>query len=192
MALDILFVTDTLTLAVQAAAVAAEEGAKSKSLLEDTNLWVLIGFLIVVGIAVSQGVPGMINKALGARATGVRNQLDEARSTREEAQRLLADYQKRQREAEDEAKAIIDQAKADAKALKADALAAASEQKTRRLSAVKDRIARAEAQAIAEFKGKTTDLAVAAAREIIGERVDEKAQAALLDRSINDLRGHLN
>ncbi|MEM6650804.1 MAG: F0F1 ATP synthase subunit B, partial [Pseudomonadota bacterium] len=144
------------------------------------------------GILLWQNVPKLIGGMLSKRADDVRTQLDEARTLREEAQRLLADYQKRQREAEDEAKSIIDQAKEDAKIMANDARTKLDEQLTRRRKAVEERIARAEAQAIAEMQGQTADLAIAAAREIITGRVDDRAQAALLDKSIADIRGKLN
>ena len=185
---------DIASLDTYTAADASYEGGAdySKPLIEDTNLWVLVAFLIVMGIALWAGVPKIVAGMLQKRAHEVRTQLDEAKSIKEEAQRLLADYQKRQREAEDEAKSIIEQAKADAKILSQEARAKLDEQLARRKKAAEDRIARAEAQAIAEMRSKTADLAVAAAREIISGRVDDKAQSALIDKSIADVRGRLN
>lgn len=170
----------------------AAESYEDKSLTQDTNFWVLIAFLIVVGIFLWQGVPGLISGFFKSRADTVRNQLDEARTIREEAQRMLADFQKRQREAEDEAVGIIEQAKRDAKLMEQDAQRKLEETVERRRIAAEDRIKRAEAQAIADIRGKTADLAVAAAREIISGRVDDNAQTALIDRSIDDIRGRLN
>lgn len=188
-----LYTLDTSTLAEGTESDGgAADYAKSKPLIEDTNLWVLLSFLIVIGIAMYAGVPRMISGALTKRAGDVRTQLDEAKSIKEEAQRLLADYQKRQRAAEDEAKGIIEQAKADAKIMTQEARAKLDEQLTRRKKAAEDRIARAEAQAISEMRGKTADLAVAAAREIIAGRVDAKSQGALIDKAIADVRGRLN
>jgi F-type H+-transporting ATPase subunit b len=160
--------------------------------LEDTNLWVLVGFLIVIGILISQGVGKKIGGFLSGRARLIEEQLDDARNMREEAQRLLADYQKRQREAEGEAEDIITRAREDAKAMSLESRRKIEEQTTRRTQAAHDRIARAEAQALAEVRAQTADLAVDAAREIVKARTDGSAQKALLDRSIADLRGKLN
>ena len=154
---------------------------------EDTNLWVLVAFVVVIALLLRQGVAKRVTGALDARATGIRSQLDEARGLREEAQSLLADYQKRQREAEDEAASIIDQAKADAKALTAEANRKAEESLRRRSRAAEDRIARAEAQAVAEVRGQAAHLSVAAARTIIAERTGPEAQAALTDRAISEV-----
>ena len=159
---------------------------------QDTNLWVLVAFLLVIGLLLSQGVARRITGSLDARADGIRSQLDEARGLREQAQSLLADYQKRQREAEDEAAAIIDQAKADAKALTKDANRKAEASLARRTQAAEDRIARAEAQAIAEIRGEAAHLSVAAAREIIAGRVDARAKAALTDKAIAEVGQRLS
>ncbi|MEO1042924.1 MAG: F0F1 ATP synthase subunit B [Pseudomonadota bacterium] len=170
----------------------AADAKDGGNILLDTNLWVLVGFVIVVAILVSQGVGKTIGSAVSNRAKTIQEQLDEARSLREDAQKLLADYQKRQRDAESEAEAIIAQAKADAKAMTADAKAKMEEQVARRTEAAQERIARAEAQALAEVRAQTGDLAIEAARGIIKARTDASAQKALLDRAITDIRGKLN
>jgi F-type H+-transporting ATPase subunit b len=177
---------------VEAYEDAPDYPGEHSSVLEDTNLWVLVGFLIVLGILIWQGVFKKLGGMLSSRATTIQSQLDEARSLREEAQRLLADYQKRQREAEGEADEIIAQAKADAKVMAADARTKLEEQVARRTRSAHERISRAEAQALADVRAQTADLAVDAARIIIKDRTDGSAQKALLDRSITDLRGKLN
>jgi F-type H+-transporting ATPase subunit b len=141
---------------------------------EDTNLWVLVAFLIVLGILFWQGVHKRIARGLRTRSEGIQAQLDEARTLREEAQQLLAQYQKRQREAEEEAKGIIEQAKADAKIMKNESRQLLDEQIARRRKAAEERIARAEAQAIASVRGEAASLAVAAAREIIADRASDR------------------
>lgn len=179
------------SLIVAIAADAAEAGEYG-SILEDTNLWVLVGFVIVLAIFAWQGVFKRVGGFLDGRALTIQEQLDEARSIREEAQKVLADYQKRQREAEAEVEDIIALAKSDAKAMRAEAQRRMEEQVARRTAAAHDRIARAEAQAMAEVRAQTADLAIDAAREIIKARTDGSAQKALLDRAISDVRGKLN
>ena len=85
----------------------------------DPVFWVMIAFFVFIGALVYYRVPGMIGKALDARADAIRKELDEARRLRDEAQALLADYQRKSREAENEAKEILEQAKREAQALTA-------------------------------------------------------------------------
>ena len=181
-----------ISLAVLAAAAAEEAGAKSGGLLADTSFWVLIAFIVVIGAFVRFGAHKAMASGLDKRANRIADEINEARKMREEAQELLAQYQRRQREAESEAAAIIEQAKKDAKQMAVDARDKLNAQLERRAKAAEEKIARAEAQALAEVRGRAADVAVAAARDIIRERMDSGAQSAFIDKSIAGLRGKLN
>lgn len=161
-------------------------------LLQDTSTWVSLGFLVVVALFAYLGVHRKMAAALDKRGQKIADEIDEARRLREEAQELLAQYQRRQREAEEEAQSIIEQAKRDAKRLAADSRDKINDQLGRRMKAAEEKIARAEAQAIAEVRGQTADVAIAAASDIISARMDQGAQSAMAERAINDLRSRLN
>lgn len=175
--------------AAHAAAGAHEPGG---GLLQDPTFFVLLAFLIVVAIVARAGVHKTIAKALDKRGQDIADELDKARALRDEAQELLARYQRRQREAEEEASGIIEQARRDAERLAAEARQKIEEQIARRVKSAEDKIARAEAQAIAEMRGETADLAIEAAREIIRSRMDQGAQSALAERAIDELRTKLH
>jgi len=68
----------------------------------EAEFWVAVAFAIFVGILIYVGVPKMLVGALDDRAKRVRAELDEARRLKEEAQKLLAVYQGKQRQAETE------------------------------------------------------------------------------------------
>lgn len=156
-------------------------------------LWVLlIAFAIVIAIFWRAGVHKKITAALDKRSQRIADELDQARRLREEAQELLAQYQRRQRDAEEEAKGIIEQAKKDAQRLVQESRAKIAEQIERRAKAAEEKIARAEAQALAEVRGQTVDLAVDTAREIIKKRMDHGAQSALVEKAIDELRSKLH
>lgn len=176
------------TAAAQEAREAAAEHHEALPLWQDTSLWVGAAFVLVALMFWRMGVHKSIGAALDKRAQKIADELDQARKLREEAQELLAQYQRRQREAEEEAKGIIEQAKRDAKRLESEARAKIDDQIARRAKAAEERIARAEAQAIAEVRGQTADLAVDAAREIIRDRMDQGAQSALVEKAISGLR----
>ncbi len=190
-----------LTLAALAAAAAqdAAHGAAqeavthgSPGLLQDSSFYVLIAFLIVIGVFARAGVHKMIVGGLDKRAAKIADEINEVRKVREEAQELLASYQRRQREAEEEAAGIIEQAKRDASRMTAEARAKIEDQTERRIRAAEDKIARAEAQALSEVRGQTADLAIEAARVIIRERMDGGAQGPFIDKAIAGLRDKLN
>ncbi len=188
----------TLSAIALAAAEVTADGAvdaadyAAPGLFQDPVFYVLIAFLIVIGIFARAGVHKMIVGGLDKRAQKIADELNEARKMREEAQELLASYQRRQREAEEEASGIIEQAKKDAQRMTADARDKIAEQTERRIKSAEEKIARAEAQAISEVRGQTADLAIEAARTIIRDRMAGGAQGAFIDKAIAGLGDKLN
>lgn len=185
-------VSYVLTLVSAAQNAAGSYTEEAGGVFQDTSFWVSAAFLIVVVLFWRIGVHKMIGDALDKRSQKIADELDQARKLREEAQELLAQYQRRHREAEDEAKGIIEQAKRDAQRLAAESREKIAEQIQRRTKAAEEKINRAEAQAIAEVHGQAADLAILTAREIIRNRMDQGAQAALVEKSISELRTKLN
>jgi F-type H+-transporting ATPase subunit b len=154
--------------------------------------WILVAFLIFVALVLYYRVPSVIGKMLDARADAIRKELDEARKLREDAQALLADYQRKAREAETEARSIIDQAKREAEALAVDARKALAESVERRSKIAEEKIARAETQALSEVRATAVDTAISAAHELLKTRAGGSVGDTLISQSINDLRGKLN
>jgi F-type H+-transporting ATPase subunit b len=159
---------------------------------QHAEFWVMIAFVIFLAIAVYYKVPGLITSGLDARAEAIRKELDEARRLREEAQHLLADYQRKSREAEEEAKIIVDQAKNEAEAIAAETRKSLAEQVARSTKVAADKIARAEAQAVSEVRAAAVDAAVGAAENILKSRVTGDTAARLADESISSLKGKLS
>jgi F-type H+-transporting ATPase subunit b len=158
----------------------------------DPLFWVLVAFLVFLGLLLYYRVPSIVGKALDERAEAIRRELDEARKLREEAQGLLADYQRKAREAETEARSIIEQAKREAEALAADSRKALTESLERRSKLAEEKIARAESQALSEVRATAVETALAAAHELLKTRACGATGEALISQSINDMKGKLN
>ena len=152
--------------------------------LTNTNFVVLIAFLIFMGILVYFKVPGMIGGMLDRRAAQIRADLDEARALREEAQALLASYQRKQDEVKAQADRIVVHARQEAE--QAAELAKADLARTieRRLKAAEDQIASSEAAALREVKDQAAAIAVAAAGDIIAKSLSAKDAGRLIDEAI--------
>lgn len=159
---------------------------------QDPVFWTLVAMLIFIGIVMYFQVPAMIGKSLDARADAIRKELDDARRLREEAQQLLADYQRKSREAEDEAKGIVEQAKREAEALAVETRRSLAEGLERRTKAAEEKIARAEAQALSEVKSAAVTAAISAAEIILKTKVAGGTGTTLIDDSIKNLKGRLN
>ncbi|HEY2032536.1 MAG TPA: ATP F0F1 synthase subunit B [Rhizomicrobium sp.] len=161
-------------------------------LLSNAEFWVGIGFLVVIGVILYAGAPKMIGKILDDRALAIKAELDEAARLRAEAEALLADYKRKSAGTEAEAAAIVDEARADAERIAAEMRVALAAQIGRRGKQAEDKIAQAEAAAMAEIRALAADAAAAAAEKLIAARLDEKRAGTLIETSLNDLGAKLN
>jgi len=150
------------------------------------EFWVLIAFIIFV-VLVAKPVGRMITGQLDQRSTRIKATLDEAQRLRDEAQQLLAENQRRQRDAAKEAADILAHARDEAARLKREATSHFEAATARREKLALEKIAQAEAQAIAEVRGQAVDLAMAATTRLLGEAMDDRRSAALIDAAIADL-----
>jgi F-type H+-transporting ATPase subunit b len=160
-------------------------------MLHDPEIWVLVAFLIVIAL-LARRISRMVTSSLDARAAAIRNELEEAQRLREEAQRMLAEYQRKQRDALQEAEQIIAHAKEEAERAGAQArkdLEAAIERRQRQAV---EKIQQEEARALAEVRSQAVDIAMTAARRLIGEQLDARRGSALIDEAIAALPQRLH
>ena len=122
--------------------------------LNNTEIVVGIGFVIFVGILIYYGVPGMITRALDARAVRIKQELDEARALRDEAQTLLAGYERRQKDVKAQAEDIVTAARAEAEKAAEAAKEDIRNSVARRLKTATEQIAAAEQGAIRQIESQ--------------------------------------
>jgi F-type H+-transporting ATPase subunit b len=161
-------------------------------ILADHHTWEYLGFILVVGLLLWKGVPGLVGKMLDERAAVIAAELDEAKRLRAEAAVLLADYQKRAAGAEAEAQAIVADARGEAARFAEVSRVALKAQIARREAAAQEKIAQAEAAAVNEIRGLAADAAVSAAQKLIVAKLDEKRASGLIADSIKGLGEKLN
>ncbi len=162
------------------------------SLLLEAEFWVAVGFVVFCGILVYVGVPKLMLDALDQRSARIKAELDEARRLRDEAEKLLHEYQGKQRQAEGEAAAIIASAKAEAERVAAEAKAKMEEFVARRTRMAEAKIAQAETQALSDVRAAAAEAAVAAAGKILRKSTKGKVADALIAQGIKDVKAKLN
>jgi F-type H+-transporting ATPase subunit b len=155
-------------------------------LLTEPHLWVNAGLLIFL-ILVGPKLWKALTSVLDQRSLRIKSQLDEAQKLRDEAQALLNEYQRRQKEAAQEAEAIIAAAKEMAEHQTKDAMAAFEAGMARREKLALEKIAQAEAHAAAEVRREAVEVAAAATRQLLGQALTDERANALLDQSIQEL-----
>jgi F-type H+-transporting ATPase subunit b len=161
-------------------------------LIYEPETWVAIAFLIFVGILIRLGVPNLLFKTLDDRSARIKAELDEALKLRKEAEGVLAEYRRRQGEAEKMAESIILNAGVEAGRMAAEAQAKVEEFIARRTKMAETKIAQAETQALADVRATAADVAIAAAEAILVKTTHGAAAEALVKKGIGDLKARLN
>lgn len=157
----------------------------------DPSFWVGLAFLLVVALAFKP-VARALSSTLDGRASKIREQIEEARKLREDAQALLASYQTKQRDAMAEAENIISQAKAEAARMKTEAEADLARALERREQQALERISQSEAQALAQVRSTAVHVALKAAETLIRDNLDDGKKQALADQAIGELQSRFN
>ncbi|MGH7031208.1 MAG: F0F1 ATP synthase subunit B, partial [Stellaceae bacterium] len=152
-------------------------------LFRDPEFWVLVAVLVFIAIVWKPGRRSLLG-GLDARATRIRDELEAARSLREEAERALAAYQRKAREAAAEAEAIIAHARAEAERLATQSARDLEEMLQRRRRLAEERIAQEQAKALAEIRAIAVDIAISAARWVIAAELNKERGAMLIDSGI--------
>jgi F-type H+-transporting ATPase subunit b len=160
--------------------------------IKEPEFWVAVAFVLFLGVLVYAGAHKKILDALDQRGVRIKAELDEARRLREEAQKLLAAYQRKQHEAEREAEAIITEAKAEAERVAAEARVKMEDFVARRTKMAETKIGQAEAQALADVRAAAADAAVAAAETILRDTAKGKVAEDLIAQGIADVKAKLN
>lgn len=157
----------------------------------DPTFWVAVGFIIFVALVFRAGKKVLVGM-LDSRADAIRDSLDQAAKLREEAQQLLAEYQRKQRDAVKDTEDLVARAREDAARISKEGAAKLEEAMQRREQMAMEKIAQAEADAVREVRTMSVEVAVSATRNLIAGRMDSQKAGALVDDAISDLSNKLH
>ncbi|KQO78848.1 F0F1 ATP synthase subunit B [Rhizobium sp. Leaf262] len=158
----------------------------------DATFFALVGLILFFVLIAYLKVPGMLASSLDERAGNIKEELAEAKRLREEAQHLLAEYQRKRKEAEADAANIIAAAEREAAALTAEAKLKTEEFVARRNALSEQKIKQAETDAIGAVRAAAVDLAIAASEKLIAEKTTASAKTKLFNAAVSDVKTRLN
>lgn len=160
--------------------------------LGNTNFIVTLAFIVFVGVLLYLKVPGTVAKMLDKRAEGIKQELSDAKALREEAQSLLASYERKQKEVQEQAARIVASAKEEANAAAEKAKQDIATSVARRLASAEEQIVSAQNAAIKEVRDRAITVAVAAAQDIIAEQMTATDANKLIDDAIGTIEAKLH
>ena len=160
--------------------------------LNTPEFWVAVSFVLFVVGVLYLGAHKKIAAALDARSEAIAKEIDEAKHLREEAEKVLADYRRKQGNAAKETQAIIDQASREAKTLAAETSRSMKEQFERRMKLAEEKIGRAESDALRDVRAAAADAAVAAAQMVIADKLTPETADKLVKQGVDAIKTKLN
>ncbi|WP_028348036.1 ATP F0F1 synthase subunit B [Bradyrhizobium murdochi] len=158
----------------------------------EPETWVAIAFVILLVLFAYLGIHKTVLTALDHRGERIKAELDDARRLKEEAAKLLGEYQTRRASAEREAEEIVANARAEAERIATEAKAKMEDFVARRTKTAEGKIALAEAQALADVRAAAANAAVEAASTILSQSVKGSVADDLLAKGIAEVRAKLN
>jgi len=160
-------------------------------LFHDVEFWIALAFIVAVVVLVKKAAPG-ITGGLDARAARIKGEIEEAKRLRAEAETTLAEYQRKQRDALAEAQTIVARAKEDAERIGREAEIELDAALKRREASTLDKIAQAEAKALAEVRNVAVDVAIETTKLLLQATLDKKRGSKLIDQAIEELPQRLH
>tara|TARA_B100001142_G_C14231323_1_gene615519 strand:+ start:62 stop:544 length:483 start_codon:yes stop_codon:yes gene_type:complete len=157
-------------------------------MLEKDATWVAIGFILFILLLIYFKIPNQITKMLDDRSKKIKDELDEAKRLREEAQTILSEFQKKNTEAEQTAKAIIDNAKKLAKNYEKDAKDKFDQNVVRKKKLLDEKLNRLENDAINQIKDNITDIVLETVKNSVkGNNIKPKVSQEIIDQGIEQI-----
>lgn len=150
---------------------------------QSAEFWVAVSFVLVV-VALGRPVGKIIYSLLKKRGENIADRIREAAKLKEDAQKLLAQYEKKYRQAEQEAQEILSRSEKEINFIKKENMAKLESDMALKEKEAKQRIASAQDEAMQEITKLTAELTIKAVKDALSRNLDDKAQDRLIDESI--------
>ncbi|WP_374529295.1 hypothetical protein [Novosphingobium sp.] len=176
-----------LSEAAEAAGHGAEHAEPMAFGFVTPGMWVALSMATLIAILIWKKVPSLVTSGLDASIAHIKQQLDEAKALRAEAEALRKEYADKIAGAEKDAAEMLEHAAREAEAIVAKAAEDTKAVIARREKMASDKIEAAERGAVAELRAKAAEAATSAARGLIAGAHTAKADKALVDEAIGGL-----
>ena len=149
--------------------------------------WTLVAFIIFVGIGLYLKAPKMITNLLDEQIQRVKKELSDAIELKEEANTLLAEYQRKKEDALKEADDIIANAKERAQIYEQAALTKSEEIIKRQEAQSIEKINQAELQAMSKIQQTIVEQSINAAEKLVSEKISVEKSEQIFADSLKDI-----
>lgn len=172
------------TKAAQAIVGTTQELGGHEAFYEHPTFWVAVSFILAIVVLV-RPVSKILHEMLVRRIDGIAERIREAENLRDDAQSLLAEYEKKFKNAENEANAILKKSQQEIEFLKQERMEKLEREMKIKQDEASNRISSARNEALQSVSTQTAELTIQTVKTVLSEKLDAKAQDKLIDNSIN-------
>lgn len=153
---------------------------------ENPEFWVAVAFVLVVAV-LAKPVARLLNEMLNRRIEAIADRITEAQKLNEDAQKMLAEYEKKYLNAEKEARNILRKSEKEIEFLKEDRLKKLEADMEMKQKEAEQRIKTAQEAAMKEITTLTSEMTIRVLKEVLAKNLDKKAQDRLIEASIKEI-----
>ena len=150
---------------------------------EHPTFWVAVSFVLVI-LVLGRPVGKLVKKMLEKRIENIINRISEAANLKDDAQKLLVEYERKFVNAEIEAGKILQRSQKEIELLKKEKLDKLKNDMAIKEKEAENRLTAARNEAMSEIAGLTSELTAKAVRKVISDKLSEKTQNELIEQSI--------
>ena len=153
---------------------------------ENPEFWVGLAFVLVV-LMLARPIGRILNLMLNKRIEAIADRITEAQKLNEDAQKLLAEYEKKYLNAEKEAKNILRKSEREIEMLKDERLKKLEAEMNMKQKEAEQRIKTAQESAVKEITALASEMTIKALKEVLTKSLDKRSQDKLIDESIKTI-----
>ena len=153
---------------------------------ENPEFWVGLAFVLVV-LMLARPIGRILNLMLNKRIEAIADRITEAQKLNEDAQKLLAEYEKKYLNAEKEAKNILRKSEREIELIKDERLKKLEAEMDMKQKEAEQRIKTAQESAVKEVTALASEMTIKALKEVLAKSLDKKSQDQLIDESIKTI-----
>lgn len=157
--------------------------AHSEPFYQSAEFWVAVSFLLVF-FGMMRPICKLGRRMLRKRANRIGKQIEDASNLKEEAQKLLAEYERKSRRAKQEAQEIFARSEREVNLMRKEQMAKLEKDMEIRSRDAKSRIKSAQDNAVKEISAQVAERTVATVKAVLNQKLDAKNQSAMIDESI--------
>ena len=153
---------------------------------ENPVFWVAVSFVLVV-LLLARPVGKTAKQMLQNRVDGIIKSINSAVDLKDDAQKLLVDYERKFVNVDTEAAQILQKSEKEIELLKKESLERLKTEMNIKEKEAEERLKAAQDEVMSDIVNMTSDVTIKALKSVLAEKLNDKMQNKLIEKSINSI-----